>query len=308
MFNELLVSLLPYTPHSLVKIFAAPYIAGEDTQAAMQVCQELKQAGFATTLDILGEAVHDPPAAQAALERYLQLMDDILAHDISRNISIKGTALGMAFDFQAARRNIRSLVAEAQQRGIFVRLDMENSPYTQITIDIYRELHRDFANIGMVLQAYLYRSLDDVKLLAAEKANLRICKGIYQEPPEIAIQDREAIRDHYLQILEIQLKEGSYTGIATHDLVLIEKAQEMIRRLQIPSEKYEFQALLGVPIQETLKALIRDGHKVRIYVPFGADWFAYASRRLKENPNLAGYIVKNLFKRRDYGPANGKAS
>ncbi len=308
MFNEWLVTLLPYTPRFLVKAFAAPYIAGEDIAAAMQVCQELKAAGFSTTLDILGEAVHDPAAAQMALGRYLDLMDQIGQHDISRNISIKGTALGLAFDFNAARENIRKLVAAARERGIFVRLDMENSPYTQVTIDIYRELHREFHNIGIVLQAYLYRSLEDVKLLASEKANLRICKGIYQEPPEIAIQDREAIRDHYLQMLEIQLKDGAYTGIATHDLVLIQKAREMIARLQIPADRYEFQALLGVPILSTLHHLRDEGHKVRIYVPFGADWFAYASRRLKENPNLAGYILKNILKRRGYALTDGRKS
>lgn len=295
MFNKLIVALMPLAPKFIVKMISKRYIAGEDTQAAMATCKKLNNAGFLTTVDILGESVTSSDQAKEARDSYLALITDVANHGITKNISLKPTALGLELSEDLAFENISAIVAKAHQAGIFIRIDMEDSPYTTQTIDIYNRLRQQYPALGTVIQAYMHRSLDDVKAVAAEAGNLRICKGIYKESPEIAFQNPDEIRQNYLKLVRTMLEEGAYVGIATHDTYLIDASLKIIAELKTSPDMYEFQALLGVPITKRLEELTHQGHRVRIYVPYGSEWYAYSSRRLKENPDVAGYVLKNLF-------------
>ncbi len=299
MLNSLLVAAMPLAPRFLVKAISKRYIAGEDTQAALDKCAALQTQGFETTLDILGESIERVDQARESFTRYLDLIEAVVDSGISRNISLKPTALGMSVDPDLAIRQIRQIVERASQSAVFIRIDMEDSPYTQQTLDLYESLSREFGNVGTVIQAYLHRSRVDVQTIASRGGNLRICKGIYHESPDIAYQQRDEIRKNYLTLIRTMLEQRAYVGIATHDLPLIEGALEIIRELGVSEGHYEFQALLGVPITHRLEQLISEGHRVRIYVPFGSQWYAYSSRRLKENPDIAGYVVRDLFRRRE---------
>lgn len=296
MLNRLIVSSMPLMPRWFIKLFSKRYIAGEAVDDAIQVCTQLKKDGFETTLDILGESISEIEEANASREAYIDLIRQVSRHPFSKNISLKPTALGLNLDFELAKENITAVIRFAHENDFFVRIDMEDSPYTSQTLDIYRTLRSEFPKIGTVIQAYLHRSDTDVTAIAREKGNLRICKGIYKESPTIAFQDKEAIRENFLQLVKTMLTAQAYVGIATHDIYLIDQLEAYIRDQHIPPENYEFQALLGVPIEHRLAQLRDAGHTVRIYVPFGEQWYAYSSRRLKENPDVAGYVVKNLFK------------
>lgn len=296
MLNRLIVSTMPLMPRWFIKLFSRRYIAGESVEDAIQVCTHLKSEGFETTLDILGESISTAEEANTAREAYIELIRRVAQHPFSKNISLKPTALGLNLDFDLAKTNITAVIRFAHEHDFFVRIDMEDSPYTSQTLEIYRALRTQFPRIGTVIQAYLHRSEADVAAIAGEKGNLRICKGIYKESPNIAFQDKEAIRENFLQLVKTMLTAGAYVGIATHDLYLIDTLEAYIRDQGIPPETYEFQALLGVPIENRLARLRDAGHRVRIYVPYGEQWYAYSSRRLKENPDVAGYVLKNLFK------------
>ena len=297
MFNRLLVSLMPLAPRFIVKLISKQYIAGEDIASAIATCLDLKSQGFLTTLDILGESVINDEQANASRDEYLQLISEVAASGIDKNISLKPTALGLGISKDLGRNNISKIISKADQAGIFIRIDMEDSPYTTQTIDIHNHLKQNFPDLGTVIQAYMRRSLDDVTALANKGANLRICKGIYKESSEIAFQDPDEVRHNFLSLIREMLTQGAYVGIATHDPELIDESLAIISELNNAPENYEFQALLGVPITKRLQELLHNGHRVRIYVPFGSQWYAYSSRRLKENPDVAGYVLKNLFVR-----------
>lgn len=296
MFNKLVVSLMPLAPRFIVKMISKRYIAGDDAASAIAKCLALQSLGFVTTMDILGEAVTRESQAEESLRSYLALIAEVANSGIEKNISLKPTALGLAVSKDLAFKNISTIVDTAHKSGIFIRLDMEDSPYTSHTLEIYEQLRKDHPLLGTVIQAYMRRSLDDVKAVASHGGNLRICKGIYKESPKIAYQGKDEVRENYLQLLREMFSQKAYVGIATHDPYLIDQALIMIDEMKISSDTYEFQALLGVPIVDRLNELIQQNHKVRIYVPFGVDWYAYSSRRLKENPDIAGYVLKNLFR------------
>ena len=296
MFNKLIVALMPLAPRFIVKMVSKRYIAGEESAAAIAVCRELQARGYLTTLDILGESVTTVEQANAGRDHYLTLIDDVVNSGIEKNISLKPTALGLSISPELARTNITTILEKAARADIFIRIDMEDSPYTSQTIALYEELRQTFPLLGTVIQAYMRRSLKDVQHLAAADGNLRICKGIYKEAPEIAYQDPEEIRQNYLLLIKEMLTKRAYVGIATHDIRLIDQTLGMIEELGNTPDQYEFQALLGVPISRRLDTLLAAGHRVRIYVPFGSEWYAYSSRRLKENPDIAGYVLKNLWK------------
>jgi len=210
------------------------------------------------------------------------------------NLSLKPTQMGLSIDEDFAYKQIKELVEKARGIDNFVRIDMEDSPYTDKTISLFKKLRSDFNNVGIVLQAYLKRTTSDVITLNKLGTNYRLCKGIYIEPATIAYKDRQEIRSNYLKSLELMLKNGNYVGIATHDEYLIKEAYRLIKEMNIPKDKFEFQMLLGV--REDLREKInKDGYKIRIYVPFGEDWYPYSIRRLKENPQVAGQIFKNIF-------------
>jgi len=286
---------MPLAPKFIVRMISKRYIAGEDTSAAMNMCRTLNRAGFLTTVDILGESVTSKEQALAARDAYLDLVSQVSEQGITKNISLKPTALGLELSDELAYDNIEAIVKKADQLGVFIRIDMEDSPYTTKTIQIYDRLRKNYPLLGTVIQAYMHRSMEDVTKIADKAGNLRICKGIYKESPSIAFQDADEIRTNYLKLVQTMLEQGAYVGIATHDLLLIDESLKLISTMRIPPDKYEFQALLGVPIVQRLEQLIQQGHKVRIYVPYGQEWYAYSSRRLKENPDIAGYILKNIF-------------
>jgi proline dehydrogenase len=281
-------------PKPVVGFFSKKYIAGENIEDAIKVTREFNNQGIYTTIDVLGESVKNKEEAAACMKDALGVLETISTFNLKSNISIKPTQMGLAIDEDFAYEQVRTIVQQAKVYNNFVRIDMEDSPYTDATFRLLKRLKQDYDNVGVVVQAYLKRTYDDVVVLNKVGTNYRLCKGIYVESPSIAYKDKEMIRKNYVQDLEIMLKNGNYVGIATHDEYLIKEAYRLIKELNIPKDKFEFQMLLGV--REDLRNKINnDGYKIRIYVPFGKDWYAYSTRRLKENPQMAGYVFKNLF-------------
>ncbi len=292
--NNIIVSVVQVLPKSVVGFFSHKYIAGESLDSAVSLVKDLNAKGIYATLDVLGESVTNEEEALRAFENAMKVFDAIVEHNLKANISIKPTQLGLSFDEQFACEQIRKLVKRTNEIDNFVRIDMEDSQYTDATIKIYKSVFEEFGNVGIVLQSYLKRSYNDTVILNKLGTNYRICKGIYVEPASLAYKDKQMIRDNFLKMLECMFKNGNYVGIATHDEYLIDKAYRLIKELNIPNNKFEFQMLLGV--REDLRNKINnDGYKIRIYVPFGEDWYAYSIRRMQENPQIAGYIVQNIF-------------
>lgn len=292
--NNIIVSVVQVLPKSVVGFFSRKYIAGESLDSAVSLVKDLNTKGIYATLDVLGESVTNEEEAERAFENAMKVFDAIVEHNLDANVSIKPTQLGLSFDEQFACEQIRKLVKRANEIDNFVRIDMEDSPYTDATINVYKKVFEEYSNVGIVLQTYLKRSYNDTVILNKLGTDYRICKGIYVEPASLAYKDKQMIRDNFLKMLESMLKNGNYVGIATHDDYLVDNAYRLIKELNIPNDKFEFQMLLGV--REDLRDKINnDGYKIRIYVPFGEDWYAYSIRRLQENPQMARYIVKNIF-------------
>lgn len=292
-----LARLLPVLPRRFVWLVARRYIAGTTQEEAIQVAQQFAARGIRSTLDVLGEFVTTWEQAQQYAEQGLAVLDAIAQHRLPAYLSVKLTALGVDIDPEGSYGLLRMLVEQAQQRELFVRIDMENSPYTDVTLDFYRRLRSaGYENIGIVIQAYLRRSRADIESLLPLRPAIRLCKGIYIEPPEIAYQSRREIQENYKQLLELLLQYGVPTAIATHDEELICFAIEALRRYEVPPQRYEFQMLLGVR-PDRRELLRRQGHPVRVYIPFGEHWYAYSLRRLRENPNIVAHIVRALFRR-----------
>jgi proline dehydrogenase len=297
-FNSLLVRALPLAPKSLVRVFSSRYVAGETLEEALAVVGRLNREGCMATLDVLGEDVTRMEETEETVVEYVRALDEIFRQGLESNISVKLSALGLKLDAALCRRQFSRILDAASRHGTFVRIDMEDSSVTEETIRIFLEARQRTEKVGLVLQAYLRRSRDDARRVAAVGANVRVCKGIYVEPPSIAFTEREQIRDNYAALVEDLLGAGSYVGIATHDEVLVERALATIARLSLPREAYEFQMLLGVA-GDLRRRLVAAGHRLRVYVPYGRSWYGYSMRRLKENPAIAGHIVRNLFSRRD---------
>jgi len=293
-FHNLLVKTVQVMPLNIVWQFSKKYIAGKTLQAAVDKVKELNSKGILATLDVLGESIKTKEEAVEAKRKALEVFDAIVKNKLNANLSIKPTQMGLAIDRELAYGQVLELIKRANEIKNFVRIDMEDSPYTDHTIDLYKSIYEEYSNVGVVLQAYLKRTYNDTIVLNKLGTNYRLCKGIYIEPATIAYKDKQAIRDNFLKCLELMLKNGNYVGIATHDKYLIDKSYEMIRDLNIPKDNFEFQMLLGV--REDLRDKInKDGYRIRIYVPFGEDWYKYSIRRLQENPNMAGHIVKEFF-------------
>ena len=295
--DRVIAGFLPYTPRAVVGRVARRYIAGTTMDDAIRVAQNLNVRGFRATMDILGEDVHRMDQAYAAAESYRRLLEEIDRRKVDSNISIKLTQLGLKVDSPECLSLAETVVLKARGFGNFVRIDMEDSSCTSDTLEIYRKLQRRYTNVGVVLQAYLRRTADDVErfLTGLEvKPNFRLCKGVYVEPESVAYHDMAEINRNYRMLLERLLRAGGYVGIATHDEHLVQHAQQLIAELRLPASAYEFQMLLGV--NEKLRDRIHAaGHPLRVYIPFGRDWYAYSVRRLRENPRLAGYVLKAIF-------------
>lgn len=302
MFNKLISQLLPYMPKKLVWIFSKRYVAGEKLDDAIRICKELNAGGILVSIDLLGEFITRLDEATAYKNTYLEIIDRKEAEKISGNFSLKPTMFGLLLDEEVCYRNIREIVAKAAGYGSFVRVDMEDSQCVDKEIALYRRLKTEFPkNVGLVVQAYLKRTLDDIRSMkdlhsADNPLNFRLCKGIYVEPAAIAYKKYEEINTHFLRDLEYMFQEGMYPGIATHDKPLVEGAYALIDQYKVPKTRYEFQMLYGVT-PELRRSIVEKGHQMRVYVPFGKEWFGYCTRRLKENPKMAGQIIKAIFLR-----------
>jgi len=298
LFNRALVAAMPLVPRPLIWRFSRRYIAGTGLEDAYRTVSELNAAGCSATIDVLGEDSSNEQQVAAALGQYVEAIGEIDARSLDCGVSVKLSEMGLRFDVDRCREAIRTVAASAAAHGSFLRIDMEDSSVTSLTLDIYRELRRDFARVGIVIQSCLRRSGEDISELIREgAADVRLCKGIYIEPEHIAYVDPDEIRGSFSRLLR-QLLEGEETrvGIATHDPLLVDSAEAMIRDLGVGTDRYEFQMLLGVA-GSLRRELVARGHPLRVYVPFGELWYAYSMRRLRENPNIAGHIVNNLLTR-----------
>jgi proline dehydrogenase len=293
--NKVVVASLPAVPRPIIRYFAGRYIAGETIQDAVRTVRQLNSEKVCATLDVLGEDITTREEAIDSRNHSNEVLHTITREQLDSNLSIKLTSLGLKLDKSFCIDNVREILKVAAGYGTFVRVDMEDSTCTTDTIDVFRTLHKEFPGTGIVVQAYLHRTEDDVKSLLPQKTNFRLCKGIYKERKEIAFQSREAVQQNYIKLLRLMLENGSYVGIATHDSVLVDAAYRMINDMKLGNDRYEFQMLLGVR-PELRRKLVADGHKVRLYVPFGEHWYGYSTRRFKENPEIAGYVFKALFK------------
>jgi proline dehydrogenase len=297
LFDRTIVRVLPAVPRPVVKRLSQRYIAGPSLEDAVDLVNALNDAGKMATIDVLGEEITRREEATALLAEYKDVFETIEREQLDSNVSVKLTGLGLNLDHDFCRDNVAELVREAATRGNFVRIDMEDSSSTSETLEIYRDLRRQgLDNVGVVLQAYMKRTLADAADLAQLQPNVRVCKGIYVEPPDVAFQEFETIRLNFVETLSTLLDMGAYVAVATHDDWIIGEALALIEERELAPENYEFQMLLGVR-QELGDELVREGHRLRIYVPFGRHWYEYSLRRLQENPKLAGHIALDTLKR-----------
>jgi proline dehydrogenase len=296
LLSRLVVLTLPLVPKFMVQRVASRYVAGSIREDALQEVQRLNAAGALATLDVLGEAVKERSKALAAVEEYIRLFDDIAARGLDSNVSLKLTLLGLKIDEAFCRDNVEAIVAAARAHGNFVRLDMEDATTTDATLAIYRHLLPRYGNLGVVFQAYMRRTLADIDGLPASGANVRLCKGIYIEPRAIAWKGYDTVRLAFTAALEKLFRRGAYVGIATHDEYLVAAALGLIDRLSVPRHRYEFQMLLGVD-EPLRRILLTGGHRLRVYVPYGRDWYPYSVRRLRETPEVAGHVLRAIVAR-----------
>jgi proline dehydrogenase len=300
MFNRFIAAILPYFPKKFIWIFSRPYISGESIEDAMRVSKDLNNKNIKVTLDVLGEFITTLAEAEENKNEYLNLIDVKCRNGVDGNFSVKPTSFGLLIDKAACYNYVREIVAKAASCNGFIRIDMEDSPCTTDEIELYRRLHAEFPkNVGLVVQAYLRRTFSDLTDMLdlnseALPSNYRLCKGIYIEPEAISYRKYEEINEHYLEDLEFMFRNKIYVGIATHDKPLIEGANRLIAKYKVPKNMYEFQMLYGVT-PKLRDSIVKEGHVMRIYVPFGKKWFGYSTRRLKENPKMASHIMKAIF-------------
>jgi proline dehydrogenase len=295
--DRALVRLLPAVPRPVVRRLSSRYIAGSECSDAMRVVRELNAAGKSATIDVLGEEVHNPEEVRAFTDAYRDALAEIEREGLDSTVSVKPTALGLTIDVDLCREEVGAVVRDATERGSHVTIDMEDSTTTDATLDVYRALRAEgLDQVGIVLQASLRRTVADVEELAALRPHTRVCKGIYIEPEEIQFRDYEAVRASFVRALEALLDAGCFVGIATHDEWLVAEGRRLVRERELGPDRYEFQMLLGVRPQLGDR-LVREGHAVRVYVPFGRHWYEYSLRRLQENPKIAGYVAADTLGR-----------
>jgi proline dehydrogenase len=300
MINKLIAHVLPYMPEKLIWQFSKRYIAGETMEDGIAVARQLNAEGIEVTMDLLGEFITNLQQAEANKNNYLEIIERFTAGKIRGNFSLKPSMFGLLLDKETCYRHVREVVQKAKDCNSFIRVDMEDSQCVDAELDIFKRLKAEFSgHVGLVLQAYLRRTFNDLTDMSnmpvnGHPLNFRLCKGIYVEPATIAYKEYQSVRDHYVEDLEFMLRNKIYAGIATHDKYLVEKAMELISRYNVPKDMYEFQMLYGVT-PELRKSIVDQGHRMRVYVPFGKDWFGYSTRRLKENPKMASHIIKALF-------------
>ena len=297
LLDRAIVRLLPAVPRPVVQKLSERYIAGPELKDARETVRRLNAQGKMATIDVLGEEITNEEEAAAIVRTYQDVFADIERCGLDSNVSVKLTALGLNLGYDVCLANLETVVEDAASRRNFVRIDMEDSSTTTDALRLYRELRESgHENVGIVLQAMLRRTLDDIRDLADLRPSVRLCKGIYVEPPEIAFREFGAVRANFVQALGALLEAGCYVGIATHDEWLLDEGRHLVAEHGLGPDEYEFQMLLGV--RPALgDALVRDGHGLRIYVPFGRHWYEYSLRRLQENPKIAGYIAVDTLGR-----------
>jgi proline dehydrogenase len=281
----------------LARKFASRFVAGETIESAVAAAGELKVRGIASTLDFLGESVTAEAEAVAARNQYLAMLDRMAAAGVEVNVSVKLTQMGLDISEELCAANLTCILEKAERVSGFVRLDMEGSDYTQRTLDFFEQrlFERFGRHCGVVIQAMLRRSAADVEKLIAMRARVRLCKGAYLEPPSVAFPDKADVDKSYVALMERLLADGNYPGLATHDEGIIARAREVVRRDSIPAERFEFQMLYGVRRDLQLR-LVRDGYRMRVYIPFGTQWYPYLMRRLAERPANIAFILGNVVK------------
>ncbi len=294
LINRIVTGMLPVIPKFIVGRVASRYIAGLTLDDAIKVTRDLNNIGAMATIDLLGEDTTKKEHAEDAVKVYHQILDAIAHHKVNSNISLKPTHLGLKVSYDLCLNLITEIVQHAHEQQNFLRIDMEDNTCTDDTLKIYYKIRQKYENVGVVIQAYLRRSIKDIQSLKEMKANLRLCKGIYREPRHLAYQNRAIIIRNFAFLLEELLKAGCYVGIATHCEEVIWHALRIIHQLQLQPHQYEFQMLLGVE-PELRKILIDAGHRLRVYVPFGSEWYAYSTRRLRENPKIANYVLRDML-------------
>jgi proline dehydrogenase len=294
--DRLIATSLPAVPRPLVRRFADRYMAGETMQDAVDTVRALNAIGAAATVDVLGEFVHDIAQADRTATQYVEILSAIAREGLDANVSVKLSALGLEIDPELARSHVEQVVAAAAEHGNFVRIDMEHSALTDATLDVYRWLReRGHDNVGVVLQAYLRRTFADVRGLAELTPSVRLVKGIYIEPPEIAYTERTLVNRNFVALMNDLVERGCRLAVASHDEALVGEARRLADQRRLGADRFEFQLLLGV--KENLRdSLIAAGHRVRIYVPYGEAWYGYSVRRLKENPSIAGYVARDVLR------------
>jgi proline dehydrogenase len=297
LLDRTIARMLPAVPKPLVRLISERYIAGTTVADACRTVKELNREGKMATIDVLGEEITSREEALAIVRAYHDVFEAIERENLDSNVSVKLTGLGLKLGYELCKVNLRTVVRHAAESGNFVRIDMEDSSCTTDTLRIYQELREEgLENVGIVLQAYLRRTIRDIHALAPLRPNVRLCKGIYIEPPLIAYHDYEAVRKNFVLCLRELLRADCYVGIATHDQWLISEGLRLVAETGLTARQYEFQMLLGVrPLAGD--RLVRDGHRLRVYVPFGRHWYGYSMRRLQENPKIAGYIAADTVGR-----------
>jgi len=295
LFDRAIVRVLPAVPRAVVERLSSRYIAGSSLADAQRVVAELNEQGKMATVDVLGEEITQSFEAEAIAGEYVAALEAFERDGLDANVSVKPTGLGLKLDYDLCKRNVERVIAAAEPTNRFVRIDMEDSTTTDDTLRLFRELRDEgHGRVGPVLQASLKRTVADSESLAG--ASVRLCKGIYVEPESIQFRDDGAVRTSFVRALETLLDGDCYAAIATHDEWLVDRALELVRERSLTPEKYEFQMLLGIRA-ELGDRLVAEGHRLRIYVPYGRQWYEYSLRRLKENPKVAGYIAADTLGR-----------
>ena len=297
--NNIITKTIPFLPKKIVKIIADKYVAGQTPKEALKIIENLNSKKYDITIDLLGEHLSDSKEIEDATNIYIHLLDQINKQSLSSNISVKPTHIGLDLGIEEFYKNALKLVKKAEGLNNFIRFDMEHSATTDDTIDVFKRIYKNHKNTGTVFQAYLKRTYNDINDME-ERINFRLCKGIYNENSSIAYKDRQKINENYLRIAELAFKKEHYIGLATHDLELTEELYSLIKKHNVSNTNFEFQVLYGVPMHGWLQKHLNNNYKVRIYLPYGPQWYEYSIRRLKENPNIARYVAKSIFSNRNY--------
>lgn len=295
-FNKAIVAILPIFPKKIIRLFANRYIAGDNIEDGVKKVQKLNSKNILATMDVLGESISDREEAIQSKNESLEVLEYIDKYKLNSNLSIKLTMLGLNIDYNLCLSLVTEILEKAKELNNFVRIDIEDSSVTDATIKIFEDSRKKFDNVGPAFQAYMRRTEADVMKLTEVKTNFRLCKGIYIEPEKIAFRKKQEIRDNFLKVLRTMFERKAYVGIATHDKYLVEESLKIIKEFNLTKDQYEFQMLLGVT-DKLRDKIVADGHRMRIYVPFGIRWYQYSMRRFKENPNVVGAVINSFFNR-----------